>query len=342
MQRSKLELERNVSARLRIAMDTQLTGEALGAQLRNLAEAGSVPPNWFQSMLETRNIMLEKANRRAERAEMERSAAEAGAREETKRLERRIADLVNELEVARSAAKATAPRFGPGSSVAPGLPSQRPPQRGGFRSAVAASLQRNAEPHVIAAPSPTEPLWEDDMFASTSSRHRPLPAAVQPPAEPVQPFNRGSRAAELDDDAIDLGGSDEDDLEVVSDSDIEGDAPGGVQSGSDALGRQKNGGTQVLVAAGPSKLGMSVAPGPSFIPRAELATTGLRDSAQYIQKGPDGRGGIATVFLRDGVVSSMTDGHSGRPPAPKRHKAASKGAAGTSTDLKISHFFNRK
>ena len=47
----------------------------------------------------------------------------------------------------------------------------------------------------------------------------------------------------------------------------------------------------VLTSAGPSKSGLQSATGASFIRNEKLATTGLRDNAQFISCGPDGKGG---------------------------------------------------
>lgn len=52
----------------------------------------------------------------------------------------------------------------------------------------------------------------------------------------------------------------------------------------------------VLSKAGPSKMGLKAAPGPSFIGNSEFATTGLDDSAKFIKKGPDGKGGWDFVY----------------------------------------------
>ena len=52
-----------------------------------------------------------------------------------------------------------------------------------------------------------------------------------------------------------------------------------------------------LLLAGPSRLGHSSAPGKSFIKNAAAAKIGVKkDDAQFIHRGPDGRGGIATVY----------------------------------------------
>lgn len=52
----------------------------------------------------------------------------------------------------------------------------------------------------------------------------------------------------------------------------------------------------VLSKAGPSKMGLKAAPGPSFIGNSEFATTGLDDNATFIRKGPNGKGGWDSMY----------------------------------------------
>ena len=59
----------------------------------------------------------------------------------------------------------------------------------------------------------------------------------------------------------------------------------------------------VLTSAGPSKSGLQAATGASFIRNEKLATTGLRDNAQFISCGPDGKGG-QMKYYRGGSSSA--------------------------------------
>lgn len=61
-----------------------------------------------------------------------------------------------------------------------------------------------------------------------------------------------------------------------------------------------------LVSAGPSRLGMKAAPGPTFIRDRERASIGFQDGGTFIQKGPDGRGGTATVYKGKATTHSTT------------------------------------
>lgn len=51
-----------------------------------------------------------------------------------------------------------------------------------------------------------------------------------------------------------------------------------------------------LSRAGPSKMAMKAAPGPSFIQKSNLATTGLEDPGTFIKRVPDGKGGWKQVY----------------------------------------------
>ena len=68
-------------------------------------------------------------------------------------------------------------------------------------------------------------------------------------------------------------------------------------------------GAAALLGAGPSKLGMSAAPGSSFIKNRNMATTGLKDDAQFIQHGPDGKGGRVTICRGQGSFRSSMAGN---------------------------------
>lgn len=54
--------------------------------------------------------------------------------------------------------------------------------------------------------------------------------------------------------------------------------------------------TKILSRAGPSRVAMKAAPGPSFIHKSNLATTGLEDSGTFIKRVPDGKGGWKQVY----------------------------------------------
>ena len=69
-----------------------------------------------------------------------------------------------------------------------------------------------------------------------------------------------------------------------------------------------------FINAGPSAIAQKAAPGPSFIKRPDLATTGLNDTASFIHHGPDGRGGVITAYRSQG---STVHGQPRRTSAPR-------------------------
>lgn len=119
-----------------------------------------------------------------------------------------------------------------------------------------------------------------------------------------------------------------------------------------------------LLGAGPSRLGMSAAPGASFIKDRNLATTGLKDDAQYIQHGPDGKGGrltfcrgqggapapalgrqptmAATAGVKGAGFSSLGKRAGGANQGPaKRGRPAGRGGKVSGTQPGISAFFGK-
>ncbi len=54
--------------------------------------------------------------------------------------------------------------------------------------------------------------------------------------------------------------------------------------------------SKLLSRAGPSKMAMKTAPGPSFIHKSNLATTGLDDTSTFIKRVPDGKGRWKQVY----------------------------------------------
>ena len=63
----------------------------------------------------------------------------------------------------------------------------------------------------------------------------------------------------------------------------------------------------IPLKAGPSRLGVAGAPGPSFLRNPQSATTGLDDQAKYIHTGPDGKGGQVSVYRNGGVKPKVGD-----------------------------------
>jgi hypothetical protein len=92
-------------------------------------------------------------------------------------------------------------------------------------------------------------------------------------------------------------------------------------------------------------LANQTAPGTSFIRNPQLATTGLQDGGRYIQRGPDGRGGVTTIYhggAGQGGGGGARAGW-GNQPAAKKAKRGGGGGGGKLApgDLRISHFFSK-
>jgi hypothetical protein len=81
----KLDHEREVNCRARLAFDTSITSREMSAQLDLLADAGTPAPKFFQGLLEARQKALAEANNRAQKAEVGRATAEAVAKEEDRK-----------------------------------------------------------------------------------------------------------------------------------------------------------------------------------------------------------------------------------------------------------------
>ena len=63
----KLDHEREVNCRARLAFDTSITSREMSAQLDLLADAGTPAPKFFQGLLEARQKALAEANNRAQK-----------------------------------------------------------------------------------------------------------------------------------------------------------------------------------------------------------------------------------------------------------------------------------
>jgi len=334
-------------------MDPQLVGEQLKRQLGDLASSCTQIPEWFPSLLETRNNMLREANRRADRAEAQQRTTEAAAQQETLTMQRKIADLQAEIEMLRMAAGGRAAcetGGGENSTIACGVSKKAfpaGPRRGGLlfrggRSKASAIGGRYAVSE--------EPLWQDDLYGLNSL---PSSGRLKESTPGVRLGSNNKPSITMVPDVRMVQPSSEDDeIEVVPESPppprnqsekLMGDPHA---AGNDYIlpgaANRRAAGADVLVAAGPSKLGMAAAPGPSFISRRDRATTGLHDTAQFIQKGPDGKGGISTVYHRDGT-SSAGGGGGGRVSVVKKAKLGGFRdlPSHQSETLQISHFFGR-
>ena len=84
------------------------------------------------------------------------------------------------------------------------------------------------------------------------------------------------------------GNPHDDDIVILDDSDDD--------SKHQEIPMQARQSAKLLSRAGPSKMAMKAAPGPSFIHKTNLATTGLEDSSTFIKRVPDGKGGWKQVY----------------------------------------------
>ena len=130
------------------------------------------------------------------------------------------------------------------------------------------SAHQNRNPNVTAGPS-RRPIWDADIVGYS----------VDPGMESVL----GKRKSQEEEEIVILDESDDDD----------GAQGSRVVSQKPLMPVQKS---HVLSRAGPSKVGMKTAPGPSFIKKSDLATTGLEEDGRFINKRPDGKGGWRNVY----------------------------------------------
>jgi hypothetical protein len=129
------------------------------------------------------------------------------------------------------------------------------------------SVHQNRNPNVTAGAS-RQPIWDDDI----------LGCSVAPAVGSVL----GKRKSHEEEEIVILDDSDDSEAQEAG---IVGQKP---------LMPVRN--SHVLSRAGPSKVAMKTAPGPSFIKKSDLATTGLEEDGKFINRRPDGKGGWRNVY----------------------------------------------
>lgn len=321
--RVRLDHEKIVSSRLKVAIDPFLVGSDLSRMLTDMAAAGSPAPDYFKKLLESRNKALLEANNRAQRAESANATSQAHAKEVIRQLESNIADLQKRLKM-RSVHDMEAPRKYEEGSVTMGShdPQWKSTQRAA-RDLLPSGASRKAGIHIGTQKSDSRklrlrPESEEmialdgnlfEMDASMLVSLQRLPSSVKRSSQ-LKTVVNGHKAAE-----VSLIDSD-DDVEVISWEDEKSSQPVSVPGEIHIGGSINKKGTNLhtLAQAGPSKLSLSAAPGKSFIKRPELANTGTEKTSSLINRHPDGKGGSVTVY-QSKAFKPNNSGGSSRPAA---------------------------
>lgn len=391
LQKSKADEYKRLMDRQRLVFDASLSDAQLEAVLTDLVSVEKTPaPELFKGMLEARNAALTVANNRHKRA----AAASETAKAENERLLEQVRKLKEELRRKQAAAAVPAadapPKLHAVLAAAAGgvLPTSTRPATaapharfpsapaGGFdadfddimNEVGVATGQQAAGPAVLAAEEAVPPEGRKttarDKFARLQAMRVAREAAQAAAPVPAAPLAEGRYSG-----APDAASDDDDDLEIVSDGDDEveegSDAPENVPPQNPPAARQLRSLSGVqLLGAGPSRAGLAAAPGPSFIKKPLLATTGLRDDADYIKRVPDGKGGLTTLYRpgghgfgagagfsnswRPGGVAAV-NAYAGAPrtrpagaatQAPPAKRARGKAKAPEPV-LRISHFYDK-
>lgn len=245
---------------MRLLTDTNLVGGALAQQLKNLDCAGATPPSWFHELLEKRNKMLKEEQNKVSKLEYKLSILEEQSKEEKKSLVSRIKEL--------ESAAICQPKPSDYSVVdRQNVPTQRLPGKSSLFNS-----RRDSNQDVIDLAE--SPIWDGKLSGIS----------------PTMIEDKGG-------DFEIIYGSDEDvDTMLNTGMKVLGHKTTNQDTVSRGAGDRRKAGVDVLVRAGPSKLGMISAPGPSFIRKENRANTGMDKDAKYIRSGPDGRGGLTKIY----------------------------------------------
>jgi len=298
--RVRLDHEKIVSSRLKVAIDPFLVGSDLSRMLTDMAAAGSPAPDYFKKLLESRNKALLEANNRAQRAESDNVTSQAHAKDVIKKLESEIADLHSRLNNRNVHDKIDSCK---GQERSVRLTSQDPrwksramheqPQSSALRKAGIAIGNQKSDVLRTRQQFDSEDISVDgNLFEMDASMMASLQKLPSKSSSQVKSAVTGTKP-----DTSLLNSDDE--IEVVSWEDsLTGDKSSQPISLSGDIGSTMNSapGLHTLAQAGPSKLSLSAAPGKSFIKRPELASTGVEKTASLINRHPDGKGGSITVY----------------------------------------------
>jgi len=295
--RVRLDHEKIVSSRLKVAIDPFLVGSDLSRMLADMAAAGSPAPDYFKKLLESRNKALLEANNRAQRAESANVTSQAHAKDVIKKLESDIADLHtrlkdrNILDIRKDQERSV--RL---TSQDPQLKNRAMhelPQSSALRKAgIVVGSQKSDLLRIRQQFESGDIAVDGNLFEMDASMMASLQKLPSKSSSQVKLAVAGSKPD------VSLLHSD-DEIEVVSWEDsLTGDKSSQPISLSGDIRSTMNSapGLHTLAQAGPSKLSLTAAPGKSFIKRPELASTGVEKTSSLINRHPDGKGGSITVY----------------------------------------------
>ena len=305
LQKTKYDYERAMTAKTKIAGDPYMSGRQLDQQLKNLQATGTAIPSWFHEILDKRNKMIHQLQSKHQRDSVIWIRKEKEREEELATLQEKVRQLEAEVSRCQSGRDAS-------------MPNRK--QSRVFRSSYGGETLPCGEREEIDLLGDS-PIWKSNSMA-------------------LEAIDRAG------------GGSDGDELVILDESE-DGMEVGKGLSGDMAknaaeksLNDKENmfpaydmrkSGTNVLLRAGPSRIGMRTAPGPSFIKQMTSANVGTDDEAKFIKKVPDGRGGLTTVYQNSYSIAAKATAKRNKTfpnVASKRRQSDSSG--------EISNFFIRK
>lgn len=325
--RMKLNYEQAAAAKAKIASDPTLMGQKLSQHVKNLAASGTSCPDWFGDLLEKRNKMLMQMHTRLEHAEKERCIAEQQHERKMAALQQKINLLEQLVKKGQTSSDIRIPStYSHGNNIDLNGTSLLKRKD---RNVHDLSNEHSGDAIDLVSESP---LWEDELGG--------IPAADMATRlfkNPVQDIGGENDLEIIPDSQDDDGNLTSSILHTVESSDRTSQEPQENNASSVTEPRRKS--ASMLIRAGPSKLGMRSAPGPSFIQKQDCASTGLQDRGCYIKQGPNGRGGRSTFYHARSVKRGFEakKGTGGKENIEAR--AIRKDAGYKSRD--ISHFFSR-
>jgi hypothetical protein len=323
--RVRLDHEKIVSSRLKVAIDPFLVGSDLSRMLADMAAAGSPAPDYFKKLLESRNKALLEANNRAQRAESANVTSQAHAKDVIKKLESEIADLHSRLKDRNVHDKIDSRRDQERSVRLTSQDTQSKnramhelPQSSALRKAgIVVGSQKSDLLRIRQQFESGDIAVDGNLFEMDASMMASLQKLPSKSSSQIKSAVAGSKPD------ISLINSD-DEIEVVSWEDsLTADKSSQPISLSGDIGSTMNSapGLHTLAQAGPSKLSLSAAPGKSFIKRPDLASTGVEKTSSLINRHPDGKGGSITVYQPKALKPSNSLGILGTSRQETHHSS---------------------
>jgi len=325
--RMKLNYEQAAAAKAKIASDPTLMGQKLSQHVKNLAASDASCPDWFGDLLEKRNKMLMQMHTRLEHAEKERCMAEQQHESSMAFLQQKVHSLEQLLKKSRTESDVHMQSKNVHGNYLDLNKANMLKRKDRLVHDSSRECSRNAIDLVSESP-----LWEDELGGLSAADM--TTGSLKRSALGF----KGDSDIEIIPDSQDEDGSPASNvLHTVDSSARTSQEPQENHASSVTESRRKD--SSMLIRAGPSKLGMRSAPGPSFIQKQDCASIGLDDGARYIKQGPNGKGGRSTFYhtryMRGGPEAQK--GVSGKENIVARTKKKDVGYK--SRD--ISHFFSR-